>query len=60
MTTPRSFGRLTLTDLLGAGSSDAVAIDERPAMQGCTDDLFAVFDAAGGEPRGLDEINSHS
>lgn len=44
-----SFGRLILTDLLGVGSSDAVAINERPAMQAWTDGLLAVLDAAGSE-----------
>jgi class 3 adenylate cyclase len=44
-----SFGRLILTDLLGVGSSDAVPIYERPAMQGWTDGLIAVLDAAGSE-----------
>jgi class 3 adenylate cyclase len=44
-----SFGRLILTDLLGVGSSDAVAINERPAMQAWTDGLIAVLDAAGSE-----------
>jgi pimeloyl-ACP methyl ester carboxylesterase len=44
-----SFGRLILTDLLGVGSSDAVAIHERPAMQAWTDGLIAVLDAAGSE-----------
>ena len=44
-----SFGRLILTDLLGVGSSDAVPIYDRPAMQGWTDGLIAVLDAAGSE-----------
>lgn len=44
-----SFGRLILTDLLGAGSSDAVPINDRPAMQSWTDGLAAVLDAAGSE-----------
>lgn len=44
-----SYGRLILTDLLGVGSSDAVAINERPAMQAWTDGLLAVLDAAGSE-----------
>lgn len=44
-----SFGRLILTDLLGVGSSDAVPIHERPAMQEWTDGLLAVLDAAGCE-----------
>jgi pimeloyl-ACP methyl ester carboxylesterase len=40
---------LILTDLLGLGSSDAVPINERPAMQAWTDGLLAVLDAAGSE-----------
>lgn len=44
-----SFSRLILTDLLGVGSSDAVAIADRPAMQSWTDGLIAVLDAAGSE-----------
>jgi class 3 adenylate cyclase len=48
-----SFGRLILTDLLGVGSSDAVAINERPAMQAWTDGLLAVLDAAGSERASL-------
>ncbi|MFN8102148.1 MAG: adenylate/guanylate cyclase domain-containing protein [Mycobacterium sp.] len=42
-----SFGRLITTDLLGVGSSDAVPIGNRPAMQSWTDGLVAVLDAAG-------------
>jgi class 3 adenylate cyclase len=34
-----SFSRLILTDLLGTGSSDAVPIHDRPAMQAWTDGL---------------------
>jgi class 3 adenylate cyclase len=41
-----SFSRLIMTDLLGIGSSDAVAIQDRPAMQAWTDGLVAVLDAA--------------
>jgi class 3 adenylate cyclase len=41
-----SFSRLILTDLLGVGSSDAVAISQLPAMQSWTDGLHAVLDAA--------------
>jgi class 3 adenylate cyclase/pimeloyl-ACP methyl ester carboxylesterase len=44
-----SFSRLILTDLLGVGSSDAVPIHDRPAMQLWTDGLVAVLDAAGAE-----------
>jgi pimeloyl-ACP methyl ester carboxylesterase len=44
-----SFGRLILTDLLGTGSSDAVLIHDRPAMQAWTDGLVAVLDAVGSE-----------
>jgi class 3 adenylate cyclase len=44
-----SFSRLILTDLLGAGSSDAVPINQRPAMQSWTDGLVAVLDAVGSE-----------
>ncbi|MGV0838468.1 adenylate/guanylate cyclase domain-containing protein [Mycolicibacterium thermoresistibile] len=44
-----SFGRLILTDLLGVGSSDAVPINDRPAMQAWTDGLVAVLDAVGSE-----------
>ncbi len=42
-----SFSRLILTDLLGVGSSDAVPINERPAMQSWKDGLVAVLDAVG-------------
>ena len=41
--------RLILTDLLGTGSSDAVPIHDRPAMQAWTDGLVAVLDAVGSE-----------
>src|ERR1700760_3404720 len=44
-----SFSRLIMTDLLGVGSSDAVPIWDRPAMQVWTDGLAAVLDAAGSE-----------
>ncbi|WP_445160509.1 adenylate/guanylate cyclase domain-containing protein [Mycobacterium sp. Dal123C01] len=44
-----SFSRLILTDLLGMGSSDAVPINDRPAMQSWTDGLVAVLDAVGSE-----------
>ena len=44
-----SFSRLITTDLLGVGSSDAVPINDRPAMQAWTDGLGAVLDAAGSE-----------
>jgi class 3 adenylate cyclase len=44
-----SFSRLIMTDLLGMGSSDAVPIHDRPAMQAWTDGLVAVLDAAGTE-----------
>jgi class 3 adenylate cyclase/pimeloyl-ACP methyl ester carboxylesterase len=42
-----SFSRLIMTDLLGVGSSDAVPIQDRPAMQAWTDGLVAVLDAVG-------------
>lgn len=42
-----SFSRLVITDLLGVGSSDAVPIHDRPAMQAWTDGLVAVLDAVG-------------
>ncbi|OBA82434.1 cyclase [Mycobacterium sp. 1164966.3] len=42
-----SFSRLIMTDLLGMGSSDAVPIHDRPAMQAWTDGLVAVLDAVG-------------
>ena len=44
-----SFSRLILTDLLGTGSSDAVPINDHPAMQSWTDGLVAVLDAVGSE-----------
>jgi class 3 adenylate cyclase len=44
-----SFGRLILSDLLGVGSSDAVPIDRRAAMQSWTDGLTAVLDAVGSD-----------
>src|ERR1700744_4458717 len=40
-----SFSRLILTDLLGVGSSDAVPINERPAMQSWSDGLVTVLNA---------------
>lgn len=40
-----SFSRLILTDLLGVGSSDAVPISDRAAMQSWSDGLVAVLDA---------------
>lgn len=42
-----SFSRLIVTDLLGVGSSDAVPINDRPAMQLWVDGLVAVLDAVG-------------
>src|ERR1700747_2186654 len=42
-----SFSRLIMTDLLGMGSSDAVPIHDRPAMQAWTDGLIAVLDSVG-------------
>ncbi len=44
-----SFSRLILTDLLGVGSSDAVPINDRPAMQSWTDGLVAVLNAVESE-----------
>ncbi|TFV61479.1 adenylate/guanylate cyclase domain-containing protein [Mycobacterium sp. PS03-16] len=44
-----SFSRLIVTDLLGTGSSDAVPIKDRPAMQSWADGLVAVLDAVGSE-----------
>ncbi|BBY17755.1 adenylate/guanylate cyclase domain-containing protein [Mycolicibacterium litorale] len=44
-----SFSRLILTDLLGTGSSDAVPIKDRPAMQSWADGLVSVLDAVGSE-----------
>jgi len=44
-----SFSRLIMTDLLGVGSSDAVPIQDRPAMQAWTDGFVAVLDAVGSE-----------
>ena len=44
-----SFSRLINTDLLGLGSSDAVPIHDRPAMQSWTDGLVTVLDAVGCE-----------
>jgi len=44
-----SFSRLIMTDLLGVGSSDAVPIHDRPAMQSWTDGFVAVLDAVGSE-----------
>ncbi|MDH6244425.1 hypothetical protein [Mycobacterium sp. OTB74] len=44
-----SFSRLILTDLLGMGSSDALPINEIPAIQSWTDGLLAVLDAVGSE-----------
>ena len=44
-----SFSRLIMTDLLGMGSSDAVPIQNLPAMQAWRDGLVAVLDAVGTE-----------
>ncbi|WP_445159775.1 adenylate/guanylate cyclase domain-containing protein [Mycobacterium sp. Dal123C01] len=44
-----SFSRLIMTDLLGVGSSDAVPVHDRPAMQVWTDGLVAVLDAVASE-----------
>ena len=44
-----SFSRLILTDLMGVGSSDVVAIYDSPAMQAWTDGLVAVLDAVASE-----------
>jgi class 3 adenylate cyclase len=42
-----SFSRLILTDHLGNGASDDVALHENPAMQVWTDGLVAVLDTVG-------------
>ena len=44
-----SFTRLIVTDYLGCGSSDAVPINDNPAMQSWTDGLVAVLDAVGSD-----------
>ena len=44
-----SFSRLVMTDLLGMGSSDAVPIQNLPAMQAWRDGLVAVLDAVGSQ-----------
>lgn len=44
-----SFSRLILTDLLGSGSSDRVALSDVAVMQTWTDGFVAVLDAAGSE-----------
>jgi class 3 adenylate cyclase len=44
-----SFSRLIACDLIGVGSSDAVPIGERPAMQLWADGLGAVLDVVGSE-----------
>src|ERR1700730_19410085 len=44
-----SFSHLIMTDLLGMGRSDAVPIQDRPAMQAWTDGLVAVPYAVGSE-----------
>jgi class 3 adenylate cyclase/pimeloyl-ACP methyl ester carboxylesterase len=41
-----SFGRLILCDLLGVGGSDAVPLDNLPAMQAWSDGMLSVLDAA--------------
>src|ERR1700754_1245459 len=38
-----SFSRLTLTDLLGMGSSDSVPLHDLPAMQAWTDGVVTVL-----------------
>jgi class 3 adenylate cyclase len=40
-----SFSRLIPTDLLGAGSSDRIGVENLPAMQSWRDGLLAVLDA---------------
>ncbi len=40
-----SFSRLIPTDLLGAGSSDRIGIENLPAIQAWRDGLLAVLDA---------------
>src|SRR6201994_25757 len=44
-----SFSRLIMTDLLGVGSSDAVPIQDRSAIEGWADGLGAVLDGVGSE-----------
>ncbi|MFI5508862.1 cyclase [Mycobacterium sp. NPDC051804] len=44
-----SFSRLILTDHLGTGASDAIALHENPAMQVWTDGLLAVLDSVRSE-----------
>jgi class 3 adenylate cyclase len=44
-----SFSRLITCDLVGVGSSDAVPIGERPAMQLWADSIGAVLDAVGSD-----------
>ena len=44
-----SFSRLITCDLAGTGSSDAVSIDDMPAMQTWSDGIGAVLDAVGSE-----------
>jgi class 3 adenylate cyclase len=39
-----SFSRLITSDLVGVGSSDAVAVDDMPAMQAWSDGIRAVLD----------------
>ena len=39
-----SFSRLITCDLMGVGSSDAVAVEDMPAMQSWTDGMLAVLD----------------
>ncbi|KUI34713.1 cyclase [Mycobacterium sp. IS-1496] len=48
-----SFSRLIVTDLLGTGSSDAVPIRDRPAMQSWADGLLTVLDAVGSDSASL-------
>ena len=44
-----SFSRLILTDLVGAGSSDSIPLNERPPLQSWTDGFIATLDAVGSE-----------
>jgi class 3 adenylate cyclase len=55
-----SFSRLILTDLLGCGSSDSVAIHERPAMQSWTDGLVTVLDAVGSKQVSIFAVSESS
>ncbi|HZB41522.1 MAG TPA: hypothetical protein VE487_11180 [Ilumatobacter sp.] len=47
-----SFARLILFDRRGSGASDPLPIDDLPSWESYIEELTAVMDAAGEDPRG--------